>query len=67
MKRLILTLFIMLLGFANANTIDDKISQMIILGFEGNNVNDKGFQRILKEINSISGVILFSKNIENFR
>jgi len=48
-------------------SLDTKISQMLIVGFEGNNVNSKKFKNILKQIknNKISGVIYFAKNISS--
>lgn len=45
--------------------IDTKISQLIIIGFDGDNVNSSGFKKMLSQINDISGVILFSKNIKS--
>ena len=51
----------------NAQTIDEKVGQMIIVGFKGDNIKSKEFKKILKFIKNkeISGVILFSKNIKN--
>ena len=66
MKKIILT-FIFLLTFTSfAQDIDKQISQKIILGFNGNSVNSKGFKDILKQVqkDEISGVILFQKNIK---
>ncbi len=73
MKKLIakLLLIIMIqLFFTNiifAKNANDKIGQLIIIGFEGDNVNSSGFKKVLKQIKNkeISGVILFSKNIKN--
>ena len=67
MKRIILTLFIMLFGYSYAVNLDDKISQMIMVGFNGNNSQSKDFKYILKNINSISGVILFERNIQDIK
>ncbi len=67
MKKIILT-FIFLLTFTSfAQDIDKQISQKIILGFNGNSVNSKGFKDILKQVqkDEISGVILFQKNIKS--
>lgn len=48
-------------------TLDKKIGQMIITGFDGDNINSKGFKKVLKQIKNgdIGGVILFSKNIKS--
>ena len=67
MKKLILLLFIMLFGFSYAIGIDDKISQMIIVGFDGNSLKSKEFRQFLKNVNDVSGVILFNKNIDNIK
>ena len=66
MKKLLI-LFLMLISCSFANEIDDKISQMIIIGFDGNSVKSRGFKRVEKQLknNLISGVILFSKNIKS--
>ena len=51
----------------DAETLDEKIGQMIIVGFKGDNINSIEFKRILKQLKNkkISGVILFSKNIKS--
>lgn len=65
MKKIIGIIFLMLLSIASAVSLDDKISQMIIIGFDGNSVESKDFKNVLDNIDLISGVILFSKNIDN--
>ncbi|MBR2069050.1 MAG: glycoside hydrolase family 3 protein [Candidatus Gastranaerophilales bacterium] len=67
MKKIIFSVVLMLFSSVFANNLDEKISQMIMVGFNGNTANSKGFQKILKDIDLISGVILFDKNIEDFR
>ncbi len=67
MKKIILTLLLMLVSLSYAVSLDDKISQMIIIGFEGNNSESKEFKNILKDINLIGGVVLFSKNIQDVK
>lgn len=64
--KLILSL-LFFMNFTMASDLDFKIGQMIIVGFEGNDVNSKGFRRVLKQAQNgeISGVILFSKNIKS--
>lgn len=68
-KRLLAILICFLVSFANAQCIslDDKISQMLILGFKGDSIHSFGFKRILKQVknNQISGVIYFSRNIKS--
>ncbi|MGL5756065.1 MAG: beta-N-acetylhexosaminidase [Paraclostridium sp.] len=44
-------------------TLDEKIGQMIIAGFNGTEVNEE-VNRLVKDMN-IGGIILFSRNIEN--
>ncbi len=53
--------------FAADASLDEMIGQMIILGFNGNNVNSKGFKNVVKDLNDgkISGVIFFEDNIKN--
>ena len=65
-KKLI-TIILLLSSCCFAVDLDDKIGQMIILGFNGNNINSIGFKKILKDVENkkISGVILFSKNIKS--
>ena len=68
MKRFSLFLALLLLtGQVFATSLDDKIGQMIITGFDGNDVNSKGFKKAVKKVEKgeISGVILFSKNIKD--
>ena len=45
-------LFCLLISFANAQNVslDDKISQMLILGFKGNSTKSFGFKKILKHV-----------------
>ena len=65
-KKIVL-IILLLTSCSFAVSLDDKIGQMIILGFSGNTVNSKGFKKILKDVEhqKISGVILFSKNIKS--
>ncbi len=63
-------LYLLSLSFSCAfqdKTLDKKIGQMIIVGFEGNNTNSKGLKRVLKQLKNgdIGGVILFNKNISS--
>ena len=67
MKKIIITVALMLFSLCYAVNLDDKISQMIMVGFDGNNSQSKDFKYILKNINSITGVILFSKNIQDVK
>ena len=48
-----------------ALTLDEKIGQMIIVGFKGDNINNT--RKIQKQIQKgeISGVILFNKNLKS--
>lgn len=66
MRKLVLFFFLMC-SFAQANILDEKIGQMIIVGFKGDNIYSKDFQKTLKKIekNEISGVILFGRNISS--
>lgn len=66
MKKLFLAL-ILLFSSAYAVDIDTKISQMILIGFRGNDVNSTSFQKILEQSKNkeITGVILFSENIKS--
>ena len=52
---------------AFALDIEEKAGQMIIIGFNGDNVNSRGFKKVLKKVEKgeISGVILFKKNISS--
>ena len=67
MKKVLLTILLMLSCFAMSATLDEKISQMIMIGFDGDNVKSKDFKYVLKDINSIGGVILFTKNIQDVK
>ena len=67
MKKVVLILTLMLFSLTYAVNLDDKISQMIIVGFNGDNVKSKDYKYILKNINSISGVILFKRNIQDIK
>lgn len=67
MKKIFLTLFSMLFAVCFPLSLDDKISQMIIVGFDGNNSESREFKQLLKNIDSVSGVILFNKNIDNIK
>ena len=67
MKKIIFILILMLFNLTYAVNLDDKISQMIMIGFNGNNSQSKEFKYILKNINSITGVILFEKNIQDVK
>lgn len=64
-----LLIFFCQISFAKQNDskLDKEIGQMIIVGFDGNDINSKGFKKVLKDINSgkIGGVILFNKNIKS--
>lgn len=64
---LFLLLFFLIINSAFAVSLDEKIGQMIIVGFNGDNIRSFGFKRVLKKIkqNEISGVILFKKNIKD--
>jgi len=68
MKKKFSYIVVFLLMFFNCSfgiSLDDKIGQMIIIGFDGNSYKTKGFKRVQKEIKkgNVSGVILFNKNI----
>ena len=69
MKKIFLILFSLLFFVSTsfAQTLDEKIGQMIILGFEGDNIKAKGFKKVQKQVQKgeISGVILFGKNIKS--
>ena len=67
MKKIVLVLFLLLFNTVLAVDLDSKISQMIMIGFDGNNVKSKDFKYILKNINSITGVILFERNIQDIK
>lgn len=66
MKKLFL-LAVLLITCAFATSLDEKIGQMIIVGFDGNNIQSLGFKKIQKQLKNgdISGVIYFSKNIQS--
>ena len=67
MKKILLLILSLIALPVLANSLDDKISQMIIIGFDGDSVNSKGFKKVLKKVqkNQISGVILFDRNIKS--
>ena len=67
MKKIILAIFLMLFSMTYAVSLDEKISQMIMMGFNGDNLESRDFKYILKNIDSISGVILFKKNIQDVK
>ncbi len=48
-------------------SLDEKIGQMIIIGFLGDNIKDKNFKKVRSEIKkgNISGVIYFKRNISS--
>ena len=48
--------------FVNEMTLDEKIGQMIVAGFNGTDVNEELIN--LVNINKVGGVILFKRNIE---
>lgn len=54
-------------GGEDEDLLNKKIGQMIIIGFEGDNIYSGGFKRVKKELENgdISGVIYFSKNIKS--
>ncbi len=66
MKKLIL-LVLFLNSWCFACDLDLKIGSMIMIGFEGNTINTRGYKKALKQVknNEITGVILFSKNIKS--
>jgi beta-N-acetylhexosaminidase len=47
----------------DAMSLDEKIGQLLIVGFDGYAMNDN-INNLIKE-NKVGGVILFSKNVEN--
>ena len=51
-KRFLAILICLLVSFANAQNVslDDKISQMLILGFKGDSTKSFGFKKILKQV-----------------
>lgn len=62
-KKLFAVIFLLSLGCCLASDLDEKIGQMLIIGFKGDNIkNTKKIQKQIKN-GKISGVILFSKNI----
>ena len=69
MKKLLVNflMFIFICNSCFALSLDEKIGQLIIVGFNGSDINSSDFKRTLKEIQNkeISGVILFSKNIKD--
>lgn len=67
LKKIFITLLMLSCAPAFACDLDEMIGQMIIVGFNGNNINAKEFKKVLKQIdqNKISGVIFFEDNIKN--
>ncbi len=72
MKRILILLLCAIFfpsctAFGAEVSLDEMIGQMIILGFNGNSVNSRGFKNIVKDLNSgkVSGVIFFEDNIKN--
>ena len=67
MKKLLLTALLFFMPPVFAADLDEMIGQMLIVGFNGNTANSKGFKTVLKQIdnNEISGVIFFEDNIKN--
>ena len=65
--KIIFLAFLALINITYANDLDSKIGQMIIVGFNGDNINSLGYKKILKQAQKgeISGVILFSRNIKS--
>lgn len=65
--NLFLTCLILFCSNAFAVNLDDKIGQMIIIGFDGDNVKSRGFKQAYKKVQKgeISGIILFKKNIKD--
>ena len=62
---LFLTIFLLFVNSSFAVSLDEKIGQMLIIGFNGDNVKSRGYKKVLKKVEKgeISGVILFNKNI----
>ncbi len=71
MKKILFILPVLLIFFlinsVYAISLDKKAGQMLIIGFNGDNINSPEFQKVLKYLKKgdISGVILFSKNIKS--
>lgn len=72
MKKISALVFALILGlfthcFAQTVSLEDMAGEMIILGFNGDSVDSKGFKQIISQIkdNKISGVIFFENNIKN--
>ena len=69
MRKIIYILLLLLFfaPFSFALNLDEKIGQMIIIGYDTNDINSKEFNSILKKVekSQISGVILFKKNIKS--
>lgn len=65
MKKILLILSIFLLSNSWAVSLNDKIGQMIIVGFNGDATDARGFKKIEKKIKKgeVSGIIYFGKNI----
>lgn len=69
MRKIIYILLLLLFfaPFCLALNLDEKIGQMIIIGYDTDDINSKEFNSILKKVekSQISGVILFKKNIKS--
>lgn len=70
MKKIVLLIFLILffsINHASALSLDEKIGQMLIVGFKGDTINSPDFKKTLKQIEKgqISGVLLFSRNIKS--
>lgn len=68
MIRFFLSL-VLFFGFLNAKSLslEEMVSQMIVIGFDGQKEGDKWVEQIAKDIKreKIGGVILESKNVQN--
>ena len=64
---LFLVVFLLFVNSSFAVSLDEKIGQMLIIGFNGDNIQSRGFKKVLKKVEKgeISGVILFKKNISD--
>lgn len=68
MKKILIAFLLFYISLnAKETSIDEMISQMIIVGFSGDNSEDKWVRQISIDIRNkkIGGVILFSKNIKS--
>ncbi len=64
-KYLLITLFFISPLFLIAQSLESKISNMIVIGFEGSDINSSHTLYKYLQTNSLGGVILFDKNIKN--